>query len=313
MSRVNWGAKSSHEYVANYKLLQNAFNKHNIQRHVDVDKLIRGKYQDNLEFCQWLKAFFDQTSCMMNRDRVGYDPVAVRAKGKGGNNLSINKIGVKRVGAATTSTSSSAASSRVMTGNARIGATRSASNPATTANSRPTSSGSVASSMTRASISTSNTRVSTKSSGGVGSGGQKENASNYAPPSSNPQKQQQQQSPLVPAAVVTKYEEEIRALQSEIQSLQAKHFQLEHSSATIEMTLQTVESERDFYFEKLRGIEVMLQVYKEKEEEEVGSGNIVSVMDGIFKVMYATMEDNVVVDDEGNVSQSFRHPSFPEA
>jgi RP/EB family microtubule-associated protein len=316
MSRVNWGAKSSHEYVANYKLLQNAFNKHNIQRHVDVDKLIRGKYQDNLEFCQWLKAFFDQTSSMMNGGRVGYDPVAVRAKGKGGNNLSINKIGVKRVGAAATSTSSSTASSRVMVGNARIGATRSASNTATTANSRPTSSGSVASSMTRASISTSNSRVSTTSSGGISNGGQKENASNSIPLSSssssrqvvpsNPQKQQQQQSSsLVPAAIVTKYEEEIRALQSENQSLQSKYSQLEYSSATIEMTLQTVESERDFYFEKLRGIEVMLQVYKEKEEEEVGSGNIVSVMDGIFKVMYATMEDNVVVDDEGNVSQSF--------
>ena len=51
MSRVNWGAKASHEYVANYKLLQHAFNKNKIQRYVDVDKLIRAKYQDNLEFC----------------------------------------------------------------------------------------------------------------------------------------------------------------------------------------------------------------------------------------------------------------------
>lgn len=91
-------------------------------------------------------------------------------------------------------------------------------------------------------------------------------------------------------------------LQSENQALQSKYTELEHSSATMEMTLQTVESERDFYFEKLRGIEVMLQVYKEKEDHVVGSGNIGSVMDGIFKVMYATMEDNVVVDDEGNVS-----------
>jgi len=67
------------------------------------------------------------------------------------------------------------------------------------------------------------------------------------------------------------------------------------------MTLQTVESERDFYFEKLRGIEVMLQVYKEREEEEEGSGRVGKVMESIFKVMYATMEDDVVVDDEGNI------------
>jgi len=52
MHRVDWGAKASHEYVKNYKLLQAAFTKNNIQKHIDVDKLIRAKYQDNLEFCQ---------------------------------------------------------------------------------------------------------------------------------------------------------------------------------------------------------------------------------------------------------------------
>lgn len=67
------------------------------------------------------------------------------------------------------------------------------------------------------------------------------------------------------------------------------------------MNLQTVEQERDFYFEKLRGIEVMLQVYKEKEEEVAGSGNVNGVMDSIFKVMYATMDDDIAVDDEGNL------------
>ena len=312
MSRVNWAAKASHEYVANYKLLQSAFNKHNIQRHVDVDKLIRGKYQDNLEFCQWLKAFFDQTSSMsagVGGRREGYDPVAVRARGKGGTNLAINKVGVKRVGGSATS-SASAASSRMM-GNARIGASgsvgggnaaRASTTTTTTASYRPTSSGSAASSMTRGSISTANTRVSTASSNG-GGGGQKENTSNTSSaPSSLRQVPPQKQQSLVSTAVVTKYEEEIRTLQSDFQSLQTKYSELEHTAATTEMTLQTVESERDFYFEKLRGIEVMLQVYKEKEEEQVGSGNIRSVMDGIFKVMYATMEDNVMVDDEGNVS-----------
>lgn len=71
------------------------------------------------------------------------------------------------------------------------------------------------------------------------------------------------------------------------------------------MNLQTVESERDFYFEKLRGVVVMLQVYKEKEDSIEGSGDVTKVMDSIFKVMYATMDDNVVVDDEGNVSLLF--------
>lgn len=59
MSKVNWNAKRDYEYVANYKVLQQAFSKLNIQKHVDVPKLIRGKYQDNLEFLQWMKRFFD--------------------------------------------------------------------------------------------------------------------------------------------------------------------------------------------------------------------------------------------------------------
>mmetsp|Transcript_39238 Transcript_39238/g.117999 ORF Transcript_39238/g.117999 Transcript_39238/m.117999 type:complete len:225 (-) Transcript_39238:713-1387(-) len=65
-------------------LLLSAFDKNRVQRHVDVDKLIRAKYQDNLEFCQWLKAFFDQTA---PPERDGYDPVSIRAKGKGGKRL----------------------------------------------------------------------------------------------------------------------------------------------------------------------------------------------------------------------------------
>lgn len=93
MSKVDWGAKSSHEYVANYKLLQKAFTKNNVQRYVDVDKLIRGKYQDNLEFCQWLKAFWDMQNGGDVADRDDYDPVAVRAKGKGGKVVATNTRG----------------------------------------------------------------------------------------------------------------------------------------------------------------------------------------------------------------------------
>lgn len=57
----------------------------------------------------------------------------------------------------------------------------------------------------------------------------------------------------------------------------------------------------------------MLQVYKEKEESGElllnnssprgsGGGEMKRVIEKIFRVMYAAVEDNVVVDDEGNVS-----------
>jgi len=251
MSKVNWGAKASHEYVANYKLLQNAFKKHKIQRYVDVDKLIRGKYQDNLEFCQWLKAFFNQTASMMSGRREGYDPAAVRARGKGGKAIAKGGGGSRTVVRST-------AASRTTGGR--------------TASSRPPA---------RALAQQSNSS--------------KENTANES------RRTVVNQSWNKPSQSAAKYEEETRKLKSQLDDLQTKHSALERASAETEMNYQTVEGERDFYFEKLRGIEVMLQVYREKEQERAGSGEVNCVMDRIFKVMYASMDDNVVVDDEGNL------------
>lgn len=59
ITKIKWGAKFDYEYVDNYKVLQNAFDKNGIKKHIDVDKLIKARYQDNLEFCQWIKRYFD--------------------------------------------------------------------------------------------------------------------------------------------------------------------------------------------------------------------------------------------------------------
>merc|ERR1712137_1412833 len=39
MRKVNWMGKVDREYIPNYKILQTAFDKNQIDRHVDVDKL----------------------------------------------------------------------------------------------------------------------------------------------------------------------------------------------------------------------------------------------------------------------------------
>ncbi|KAG2821034.1 hypothetical protein PC129_g8831 [Phytophthora cactorum] len=80
MNRVNWTTTQPHECMHNYKLLQKSLLALHIDKNIPVDKLIRGKYQDNLEFLQWLKAFYDHHEPPLQP----YDTCARRSKRKGG-------------------------------------------------------------------------------------------------------------------------------------------------------------------------------------------------------------------------------------
>lgn len=57
--KINFAAKHDYEYINNYKVLQEAFKRNKIDKPIPVDRLIRCKMQDNLEFLQWLKKFWD--------------------------------------------------------------------------------------------------------------------------------------------------------------------------------------------------------------------------------------------------------------
>ena len=73
---MKWNAKHEYEYVENYKVLQQGFAKNDMKKYIDVDKLTKAKYQDNLEFLQWMKKYFD-----MNYNGEPYDAVS-RRKGQ---------------------------------------------------------------------------------------------------------------------------------------------------------------------------------------------------------------------------------------
>jgi microtubule-associated protein, RP/EB family len=73
MNKVNWKAKLEHEYIPNYKILQLAFIDCQIPKNIEVEKLIKGKYQDNLEFLQWMKRYYEE-----KQGTTDYDPVARR-------------------------------------------------------------------------------------------------------------------------------------------------------------------------------------------------------------------------------------------
>lgn len=59
VKRIKFRTNLEHEYIQNFKLLQAAFKKVGVDKIVPIDKLIKGKFQDNFEFLQWFKKFFD--------------------------------------------------------------------------------------------------------------------------------------------------------------------------------------------------------------------------------------------------------------
>ncbi|BGP52769.1 microtubule integrity protein mal3 [Rhodotorula sphaerocarpa] len=97
MNRVKFEAKQEYEYLANYRILQNSFKIHSIDKPIPVDRLVRCKMQDNLEFMQWLKRFWD-----MNFPGGDYDPVARRG-GAGARAPSASGAGAARAPVASTS------------------------------------------------------------------------------------------------------------------------------------------------------------------------------------------------------------------
>lgn len=248
MKRVNWEAKSDFQFIENYKILQAAFTKQRVQKRIDVDRLIRAKYQDNLEFCQWLKAFFEHASSWSRED---YDPVARRMLGKGGKKLdemflprSINK---NLLPSSSSTTSVKPRSARPSSG-ASVASVRSTSSRPKSAAVRPSTIQPLRENNIKKSVNTSGTKEAEK--------------------------------------LVTQNDE-----------LNQKNSQLRRKLAETELILENVEKERDFYFEKLRGIEVFLQVYEEKKEEK----DVEALVQNIFKVLYAKIEDDIVVTDDGEL------------
>ncbi|KAM7449483.1 Microtubule-associated protein RP/EB member 3 [Porites harrisoni] len=75
MSKVKFASNQEHEFIQNWKILQKAFKAAGVDKMVPVEKLVKGKFQDNFEFVQWFKKFFDANYQGPDPD---YDPVKAR-------------------------------------------------------------------------------------------------------------------------------------------------------------------------------------------------------------------------------------------
>ncbi|KAI3386019.1 hypothetical protein SNEBB_005875 [Seison nebaliae] len=97
MKRVKWNPRSEHEYLHNFKVLQQAFKDVSIDKMIPIEKLVKLKFQDNFEFAQWFKKFFDANYQDTNDEE--YDPLKRRGHvqlGKGTKKLpSATNVGIK--------------------------------------------------------------------------------------------------------------------------------------------------------------------------------------------------------------------------
>ncbi|KAF9117652.1 hypothetical protein BGX30_005261 [Mortierella sp. GBA39] len=117
MSRIKFATKHEYEYLGNYKVLQNCFTARKIDKGIPIDRLMKCKMQDNLEFLQWVKRFWDQ-----NFSGEYYDAAGRRGAGNEppSSNANRSTTATKRV---------TSASNRSMTGRASALANTSLRNP----------------------------------------------------------------------------------------------------------------------------------------------------------------------------------------
>jgi len=91
LKKVKFNTKLEYDFTANFKVLQASFKKMQVDKIVPVDRLIKGKFQDNFEFLQWFKKFFDA-----NYGGQEYDALEMR----GGEDVGSSSKPARSMGAA---------------------------------------------------------------------------------------------------------------------------------------------------------------------------------------------------------------------
>eukprot|EP00928_Gymnodinium_smaydae_P078579 TRINITY_DN62702_c0_g1_i1.p1 TRINITY_DN62702_c0_g1~~TRINITY_DN62702_c0_g1_i1.p1 ORF type:complete len:320 (+),score=83.56 TRINITY_DN62702_c0_g1_i1:147-1106(+) len=241
MRKVNWMAKSDHEFIPNYKILQAGFDKLNIDKHVEVDRLIRAKYQDNLEFLQWMKCHWEREGGALMQ---GYDAVQAR-EGRPMPPWARAVAGDKE--------------------NLRPGTARSLSNAGA-----PSLTGGYAA--TRSSPAPSKPATPSKANTGA----------------ARPRSQTAPSQQPCNSANMDEAQREIEALRAQLQARDAEITDLRD-------TLDGLESERDYYYKKLRDVELLCTELQSKGaepgEKEGAAAERGKLVETVLDILYREGDD----------------------
>lgn len=248
MHRVRFDVSQEYEYYTNYKILQSCFARHKIEKIVYVEKLVKCRFQDNLEFLQWIKKYW-----MQHKDSNPYDPLQGRRSTRqvsGGSRSTIN-------GNASTINNNTRSRDR----------TPSAGNSLNVTRRRPMAG-------------QSNSSISSSINNNSNNNSQTSLRSNYGNRRIS--------------------NEQVSSLQTDLARAQEKIVGLNSEIDQFKDTTNILEREREFYFGKLRDIEILVQstqdLIKEGLYNSNGTDELTKFLNRVQQILYAT-EDSY--DDAG--------------
>lgn len=75
LHKVKFVCNQPTEYIENFRVLQQSFNAVHVNTPIDIELLVKGRFQDNYAFAQWFKLFYE-----INFDELpaNYDPLEAR-------------------------------------------------------------------------------------------------------------------------------------------------------------------------------------------------------------------------------------------
>ena len=293
ISKIKFNSKSNYDHLNNFKILQQVFTKHNISKTVPVERLVKCRFQDNLEFLQWIKKYWMENKA----DDSSYDPEARKKDNVSAQQKPKMRPTITSTNRSTTTTRPSPVSKQSRpTSTALSGSAR---HPTTSTTRRPTGSIRTSPSTTGVNFNTNSKPNSNNSSSSNLSNSRQTtrqpalNPRTNSRPTSNNGRTSRPNGGLSNSSPSSfkNANATITELQNQIQNLKAQNAKLTSDLDESQDILEKLEEasrssqiEGKFYFEKLRMIELIAQLYVDtlagEEQNEIKEDSKDVTIDG---------------------------------